>query len=84
MVLVVGVVLTAGPVGSKKAAVEAAGPTSSGPRRGRRADRPGADRSDVEPALVTSRAGYATAGAAALAGILTVRDGSHGQSSSLP
>ena len=75
VVLVVGVVLTAGPVGSKKAAVEAAGPTSSGPRRGRRPDRPGADRSDVKSALVTSRTGCATAGAAATAGILAVRDG---------
>ena len=75
MVLVVGVVLTAGPVGSKKAAVEAAEPTSSGPQRGRRADRPGADRSDVKSALVTSRTGCATAGAAATAGILAVRDG---------
>ena len=78
VVLVVGVVLIAGPVGSKKAAVEAAGSTSSGPRRGRRAYRPGADRSDVKSALVTSRAGCATAGAAATAGILAVRDGSPG------
>ena len=103
VVLVVGVVLTAGPVGHKKAAVEragpissggsrtyqqwrqpdlpaveAAGPISSGPRRGRRADRPGADRSDVKSALMTSRAGCATAGAAAMAGILAVRDGSPG------
>ena len=70
-----GRVLTAGPVGSKKAAVEAAEPTSSGPWRGRRADRPGADRSDVKSALVTSRTGCATAGAAATAGILAVRDG---------
>ena len=85
MVLVVSVVLTACPVGhkNKKAAVEAAGPTSSGRRQGRRADRPGADRSDVKSALVTSRAGCATAGAAATAGILAVRDGSPGQSSSL-
>ena len=50
-------------------------PTSSGPRRGRCADRPGADRSDVKSALVTSRTGCATAGAAATAGILAVRDG---------
>ena len=77
VVLVVGVVLTAGPVGSKKAAVEAAGHTGSGPWRGRRADRPGADRSDVKSALVTSRAGCATAGAAATAGILAVLASHH-------
>ena len=58
--------------------MEAAGPISSGPRRGRRGDRPGADRLEGISALVTSRAGCATAG------ILAVCDGSAGQSSSLP
>ena len=55
--------------------MEGAGPISSGPRRGRRGDRPVADRLDGKSALVTSRAG---------SGILAVCDGSAGQSPSLP
>ena len=46
---------TAGPVGHNEAAVEGAGPISSGPRRGRCGDRPGADGLEGESALVTSR-----------------------------
>ena len=51
-VVLVGLV---GPVGHKKAAVEGAGPISSGPRRGRRGVRAGAGL-EGESVLVTSRA----------------------------